>query len=50
MLLLVSFALFPPFAFIINVAALPVEYYLLDTSLKRRQIVSSLNKGEFPSK
>jgi hypothetical protein len=35
---LLSFALIPRLAFLLNVAALPFEYYLLDKSLKRLRI------------
>jgi hypothetical protein len=45
---LLSFAFIPAFAFIANVVALPFEYYLLDSSLKRLQITSSVESGVLP--
>ena len=48
MLFLVSFALIPSFAFIVNVVALPFEYFLLESRLKKLQIVSRLESGELP--
>ena len=47
-LLLLSFAFIPAFAFIVNVVALPFEYYLLDQRLEKLQIVSSIQTGVLP--
>jgi hypothetical protein len=40
-LFLVSFAFIPELAFIANIVALPIGYYVFDTKLKKLEFVSS---------
>jgi len=47
-LFLFSFAFSPWLAFFANIVALPFEYYLFDSSLKRHQIASSIDSSVLP--
>lgn len=47
-LFLVSFALIPELAFIVNIAALPLGYHLLDRRLRKLRITSSIGAPTLP--
>lgn len=47
-LFLVSFAFIPELAFIVNIAALPLGYHLLNRRLKKLRITSSIGSPTLP--
>jgi hypothetical protein len=47
-LFLLSFAFIPSFAFLVNIVALPLGYYLLDSGLKRLQITNNIDSAVLP--